>query len=165
MPAQPYMTALSTQTGECLKRTLIWRSLPAAAPSDLHYEEDEHQQGCRVRHGVRFICTTVLLDQQLHHQQAPVHMAQGRKLSVSLLVWDFVDRLPEGNKSNGTGQRATDDLFGSFYDPLNRLSVLSCGACVPHTQTVHQYALHQGVIEGQQQLCLQVILSQEVEPL
>ena len=107
-------------------------------------------------------------------------MAQGNKLFVSLLVWDFVDlqRLPEGKQIKQgigrvwgiscdgldfpetvgcgdvfqAGQRAADDLLGSVYDPLHCLPVLGCGACVPHTQTVRQYALHRGVIEGQQQL-------------
>ena len=65
------------------------------------------------------------------------------------------------------GQRAADDLLGSVYDPLHRLPVPSCGACEPHTQAVC-YALHRGVIEGQQQLCVQVVLpedAQEVKPL
>jgi len=45
----------------------------------------------------------------------------------------------------------------------HRLSILSCVANVPHTQAVCKYTFHREVIEGHQQLLVQVVLPEDVQ--
>ena len=52
-------------------------------------------------------------------------------------------------------------FLGSVDDPLHRLPVLSCGANVPHTQTVCMFPFHRGVIGGKQQLLVQVVFPED----
>ena len=54
-------------------------------------------------------------------------------------------------------------FLGGVDYPLHRLNVLSYGANVPHIQTVCEYTFYRGVIEGQQQLLVQVVLPKDAQ--